>query len=160
MDTKKPLTHLLGQTSKLIQLKLKESFMENNLDMTVEQYIFLRLIANRDNLIQQELADHFQKDKSLILRQIETLLDRKLVERKTDESDKRKKNLILTEKGKETVALLSSISKKVSNDLLTGITESEQKVFISVIEKIQQNTGHSDLFEDVDTNSNQKTTFK
>ncbi|WP_346858561.1 MarR family transcriptional regulator [uncultured Draconibacterium sp.] len=160
MDTKKPLTHLLGQTSKLIKLKLKESFMEHNLDLTVEQYIFLRLIANRDNLIQQELANHFQKDKSLILRQIETLLDKKLVARKTDEIDKRKKNLILTEKGKETVATLSSISKKVSNDLLTGITESEQKVFISVIEKIQQNTGHSDLFEEADTNSNQKTTFK
>jgi DNA-binding MarR family transcriptional regulator len=160
MHTKKPLTHLLGQTSKLIQLKLKESFMENNQDLTVEQYIFLRLIANRENLIQQELANYFQKDKSLILRQVEILLDKKLVARKTDEIDKRKKNLILTEKGRETLTTLMSISQAVSNELLTGITESEQKVFLSVIEKIQENTGHSDLFEKSATCNSHKIKIK
>jgi len=141
MNTEKPLTHLLGQTSKLMKIKLRQSFIENNQDLTVEQYIILNMINNHDNLIQQELANHFQKDKSLILRQVEILLDKLLVARKTNEDDKRKKNLILTEKGSKTLATLRAISKAVSEELLTGISADDQKIFVSIIQKIQANTG-------------------
>jgi len=147
MNTEKPLTYLLGQTFNLMRLKLKESFRENNMDLSMEQYIMLNLISHKDNLTQQDLANHFQKDKSLILRHVNTLIEESYVDRETDKDDKRKKILILTSKGQEVLELLRKVAQKVSEDLLDGVTDDEKEVFQKVIQKIQTNTGQVDLLE-------------
>jgi len=147
MNTEKPLTYLLGQTFNLMRLKLKESFRENNMDLSMEQYVMLNLISHKDNLTQQDLSNHFQKDKSLILRHVNTLIEESYVDRETDKDDKRKKILILTSKGQEVLELLRKVAQKVSEDLLEGVTESEKEVFQKVIQKIQNNTGQVDLLE-------------
>ncbi|MCK3686419.1 MarR family transcriptional regulator [Maribellus sp. YY47] len=147
MSTEKSITYLLGQTFNLIRLKLKENFKEINIDMTLEQYVMLNLINLKDDLTQQDLANHFQKDKSLILRHVNTLINDSYVDRKTDDTDKRKKILILTPKGKEVLLLLKNIAGKLSDDLMVGVTEKEKEVFESVIVKIQNNTGQVDLLD-------------
>jgi len=145
MNTEKPLTYLLGQTFSLLRLKLKESFKENGVDINMEHYIMLNIISHKDNLTQQDLANHFQKDKSLILRHVNTLIKESYVDRETDSDDKRKKILILTIKGQHVLEQLRKIAQKVSEDLLEGVTEKEKEVFQTVIQKIQNNTGQIDL---------------
>lgn len=145
MNSEKPLTYLLGQTFNLMRLKLKESFKENNLDLSMEQYVMLNLISHKENLTQQDLANHFQKDKSLILRHVNTLIEESYVDRKTDDIDKRKKILIMTQKGEQVLESLRKVARKVSDELLEGVTEKEKEIFQSVIEKIQNNTGQVDL---------------
>ncbi|MCY1723424.1 MarR family winged helix-turn-helix transcriptional regulator [Prolixibacteraceae bacterium Z1-6] len=143
MNTEKPLTYLLGLTYNLIIIKLQQSFSENNIDLNKVHYILLNLISSNPNLTQQELAIHLQKDKSLILRYVETLIEKSLVERTIDDDDKRKKNLILTPKGQDTLKMLRNISRQLSDELLTGISKDEQETFLKVIQKIQDNTGQN-----------------
>ncbi len=150
MNTEKPLTYLLGQTFTLMRMKLKESFKENYLDFSMEQYIMLNLINHKNNLTQQDLANHFQKDKSLILRHVDILIKESYVERETDKDDKRKKILILTPRGKEVLERLKEIAKKVSEELLEGVTDNEKNVFQAVIQKIQNNTGQIDLLSKIE----------
>lgn len=135
------LTFLLGQTVSLIKQKLVSRFRENNLDLTMEQYVILHFINNKENLTQQDIANHFLRDKSIILRQVNSLIEQQYVARATDKTDKRKKNLMLTEKGKEMMRVTLGFSKELSSELLEGVTEEELSHLKTVISKIQLNTG-------------------
>jgi len=150
MNSEKPLTYLLGQTFTLMRMKLKESFKENYMDFSMEQYIMLNLINHKNDLTQQDLANHFQKDKSLILRQVNVMIKESYVERETGKDDKRKKILILTPRGREVLERLKAIAKKVSEELLEGVTDNEKNVFQAVIQKIQNNTGQIDLLSKIE----------
>ena len=141
MYSDKPLTYMLGQTMKLVKYKLIAKFKENDLDLSMEHFTILVFINEKDLLTQQDLANHFMRDKSIVLRQVNSLIDMGYVVRSTDEDDKRKKNLILTDKGNKLVQLSKELSHQVSEELLDGISEEELKHFEHVISKIQQNTG-------------------
>lgn len=132
---------MLGQTMKLVKYKLIAKFKENDLDLSMEHFTILVFINEKDLLTQQDLANHFMRDKSIVLRQVNSLIDMGYVVRSTDEDDKRKKNLILTDKGNKLVQLSKELSHQVSEELLDGISEEELKHFEHVISKIQQNTG-------------------
>ncbi|QIA07161.1 MarR family winged helix-turn-helix transcriptional regulator [Draconibacterium halophilum] len=141
MKTKEPLTYLLGQTMKLVRHKLMAKFKENNLELTLEQFVVLLYIHENSASTQQDLANHFLRDKSIVTRQINTLIDLGYVMRTQDDEDKRKKNLQLTKAGIEMLELLKAKSVEVSTELLDGISQEELTNFEHVISKIQHNTG-------------------
>lgn len=142
MNQEKPLTYLLGQTMNLVRLKLREKFRENNVELSLEYFIILNFISNKVNPTQQDLANHFMRDKSVILRNINTLIELHYINRTTDKTDKRKKNLILTEKAQDFLRLGLSLSHEVSAELLNGVTKEELNHFENVINKIQFNSGY------------------
>ncbi|WP_319479294.1 MarR family transcriptional regulator [uncultured Draconibacterium sp.] len=141
MKTQKPLTYLLGQTMKLVRNKLMAKFKENNLELTLEQFVVLLYINENSASTQQDLANHFLRDKSIVTRQINTLIDLGYVMRTQDDDDKRKKKLQLTKAGIEMLELLKAKSIEVSTELLDGISQEELTNFEHVISKIQHNTG-------------------
>jgi DNA-binding MarR family transcriptional regulator len=144
METNKPLLYLLGQTINLAKLKMLAKFKENGLDLSMEQFVMLHFINEKEDLTQQDLANHFFRDKSLILRQTNILMDLRYVARMQDKTDKRKKNLILTKKGYDVLEFAKKLSDNVSVELLTGVTPEELVHFKNVITKIQQNSGQLD----------------
>jgi len=143
MNQERPLTYLLGQTMNLVKLKMIEKFRDNNIELSMENFILLHLISKNKNLTQQDLANHFMRDKSIILRNVNTLIELHYINRLTDKSDKRKKNLILTEKANTFLSFALKISHEVSEELLKGISSEELNHFENVINKIQLNTGYS-----------------
>lgn len=144
MKTQEPLTYLLGQTMKLVRHKLMAKFKENNLEITLEQFVVLHYINQNSASTQQDLAKHFLRDKSIVTRQINTLIDLGYVMRTQDDDDKRKKHLQLTKAGLEMFELLKAKSIEVSTELLDGISQEELTNFENVIAKIQLNTGFKD----------------
>ncbi len=144
METNKPLLYLLGQTMNLAKLKLLAKFKENGLELSMEQFIMLHFINEKEDLTQQDMADHFFKDKSLIMRQTNVLIELRYVARMQDKEDKRKKNLILTKKGYDVLEFAKKISNQVSRDLLNGVAPEELLHFENVMSKIQENTGQMD----------------
>lgn len=142
MNTEKPLTYLLGQTMHLVKLRLIARFKEHQIDLNLEQFIILNQLETHDELTQQDLANHFQRDKSIILRLINSLIELRYVVRLQDKEDKRKKNLILTKKGYDTLVFIKNIAQEVSLELLDGISSDEISIFENVINKIQENTGY------------------
>jgi MarR family transcriptional regulator, transcriptional regulator for hemolysin len=143
MNHDKPLTYLLGQTVNLVKLKMTEKFKENNIELSMENFILLNFINKNKNLTQQDLANHFMRDKSIILRNVNTLIELLYIKRVTDKTDKRKKNLILTEKANTFLTYTLKLSHEVSEELLKGISTEELNHFENVIYKIQLNAGYS-----------------
>lgn len=141
MSLEKPLGYLLGHTVRIYKNKLTSKLKENDAELSFEQYMILLQLRAREDLTQQDLANHLQKDKSIILRQINALIEKRYVIRLNDKVDKRKKNLIMTQKGYEALAISKAIAKKLSDELLSGVDSEDLQVFEKVLDVIRQNSG-------------------
>ncbi|HZL10009.1 MAG TPA: MarR family transcriptional regulator [Prolixibacteraceae bacterium] len=141
MELCKPLGYLLGRSLKVFKNQLVFEFKEKQIELTFEQFVILHMLNSNCDLIQQDLANQMQKDKSIIVRQINALLECQYVIGQTNKDDKRKKNLILTKKGFEILNQMEEIASETSSKLLSGVSETELEIFRNVLSKIQENGG-------------------
>jgi DNA-binding MarR family transcriptional regulator len=141
MERTKPIGYMLAQTFKGFKNQMASEFKCLEAGLTFEQYVILHLLNSNAVIIQQDLANHMQKDKSIIVRQINGLIEKKYVVRLTNKEDKRKNNLILTDAGIEILRQSKKIALEVNQKLLSGINEKELEVFRNVLNKIQENAG-------------------
>ena len=132
---------MLGQSLRVFRNQMALEFKEKEIKLTLDQFVILHLLNADCDLIQQDLANQLQKDKSIIVRQINCLLENQFVVRLTNKEDKRKKNLILTKKGFEVLNQMKEIAAELSNKLLNGVNDSDFVIFQKVLLKIQQNGG-------------------
>ncbi len=147
MESSKLLGYMLGLTLRVFKNQMVSEFKEREIELTIEQFVILSLLNSNCDLIQRDLASQLQKDKSIIVRQINCLLESQYVVRLTNKDDKRVKNLILTKKGFEKLNQMKEIASEVSRKLLTGISENELEIFQNVLLKIQENGGvEEDIF--------------
>jgi len=139
MELGKPPGYMLARSLQVFKNQMISEFKDRKIELSFEQFIILHTLHSNCNLIQQDLANYLQKDKSIIVRQIDCLLENHYVVRHTNESDKRKRNLILTEDGIAVLKQMKAIALEVSDKLLTGVTENELESFRNVLKKIQEN---------------------
>lgn len=146
MEELKSLGYLLGRSLRVFKCQVAEEVKNVDFELSLEQYVILYMINSSCDLIQQDLANHLQKDKSLIVRQIDGLIEKQYLVRLTNKEDKRKKNLILTPKGLEKMDQMTGLVMVVSRKLLSGVSDSDYSTFRSVLNKIQENGGSVDEF--------------
>ena len=139
MSSEIPLGYMLSRSRRVFKHQMASEFRNRGIDLTFEQYVILKLLDLNADFIQQDLADRLQKDKSIIVRHINCLLEYNYVERLTNTGDKRKKNLTLTPAGIEILNKMKVVAAEVTNKLLSGITENELEIFQHVLLKIQEN---------------------
>jgi len=146
MEELKSLGYLLGRSLRVFKGRVAEEVKNMDFELSLEQYVILYMINSSCDLIQQDLANHLQKDKSLIVRQIDGLIEKQYLVRLTNKEDKRKKNLILTPKGLEKMNRMNELVMVVSRKLLSGVSDSDYATFRSVLNKIQENGGSVEEF--------------
>lgn len=106
---------------------------ELKLKITTEQFKLLHAIdQKKDEVIQKDMADMMGKNKSTILRLIDSLETKGLVKRVADTKDRRKNYLMVTKKGKEIIKQYECILKLIIEDLEQGLTVSELNTFYKV----------------------------
>jgi MarR family transcriptional regulator for hemolysin len=134
-----PLGFLFGNTLRMISRVVINKLRERKIDLTIEQFILMQILNLKGELIQQEISEIMGKDKSVVLRQINGLEKRKLVERNIDSMDKRKNVIQMTKSGRLLFKELLKIQKEVSNELIKGIDKHEVDVFYKVVHAIRDN---------------------
>lgn len=140
MQTEKPLGYLLGQTMRIFKSKLSEKFRQQKIDLTFDLVVILFEIGDKEDMTQQDLSEIIIKDKSAILRQVNTLIEKRYLVRLPDKLDKRKKNLILTHKGYQVLTQARATAIALSNELLEGVTDEDFLTFFRVLNKIRENS--------------------
>lgn len=130
----------MGEIFKLVGRKFSDTIPAHGIEITLEQFILLNVIDGEEETTQQQLSMIMHKDKSGILRITDELERKKMVVRMADTTDRRKKSLMLTKKGIETLKKVKEIEAEVIEELMAGVTESELVVFARVLEKIRKNT--------------------
>jgi DNA-binding MarR family transcriptional regulator len=126
----------IANTSRLIVNRLNAVLEEKKLNITMEQFTLLHVLATKEVFTQKELSDFMNKDKSGILRTI-TLLEKKgMVEKSIDENnkDKRKKNLRVTSFGKKMIEKVITIESSFIEKLQSGISKEQLNTFNNIID--------------------------
>ncbi len=136
---------LLGTTigklrNKLHRLMKQRYAAEANIKLTVEEFILLTMIRAKTDQILQNIAIATGKNKSVVMRMIDSLEKKGLVKRTVNPEDRRENLLSTTDMGEQVVAEYHKIEKKLSYELLKGIPEEKVEAFFEVVEEISRRT--------------------
>ncbi len=108
--------------------------------MTVEEYILLNMIRAKTDQILQNIAIATGKNKSVILRMIDSLEQKGLVKRTVNPDDRRENLLSITDKGNRVILQYQQIEKHLSQELIEGLPPEKVAVFFEVLEQITRKT--------------------
>ncbi|MFH7015434.1 MarR family winged helix-turn-helix transcriptional regulator [Flavobacterium sp. FlaQc-47] len=108
-------------------------------DITVDQCLVLIILNDNEKISQIEIAKLIFKDNASVTRIIELMVTKDYLTREIDELDKRKTKLIITEKGKKTVVLLTPVFKLNRQTALEGISAEEIELLDKILHKIISN---------------------
>ena len=110
----------LALTVKEIQRALKRFAAGSNIDIPAESLGILLTVHYSDtDTIQQDIADIVKKDKSAVLRQIDNLEKKNLVQRIVEPNNRRQNIIRITDEG---INLVNEINKKL-NEIQTLLSE-------------------------------------
>ena len=153
-----PLSYLLGMTVRAHHLEMISLLKKSNSELSPELNVILFLLS-LGKLTQQDLANFLMKDKSFILRQIDTLIKKDYVLRKTNKNDKRKKLIELTEKGYKTLNTFKNTGDIIEKKIYLGIDQKALNQFRVTLDKIQKNLNfdHNNPIENAIKEHHEKT---
>ena len=110
-------------------------------DSEVERYysILILLDKSKELCTQQFICEQLQIDKVSMVRMIDHLIKKGLVNRVRNEQDRREYFIVPTAKSKKAMPELYAAVAQVNKAALKGISKAEQKILFKNIELIQTN---------------------
>ena len=140
MGFKNSLGYVLGRTARMIKGDMMTALKSNDVNISFEQYAIMHILKTEEFPSQQNIARVLNKDKSIILRHIDVLIEKKYVTKVKWDADKRWKKLSLTKNGHEVMEKIGGIGEKVEQQLIKDIDIDSLKTAIAVLKKIQANS--------------------
>lgn len=101
------------------------SEMLKDLDITTNQWPVLHQIYEHTGSTQKQLAEYCMKDPSAVLRSLDHLEKKGLIERKNDENDRRAFKILLTQKGEAVHQEALSIAIKCTIMACEGLRQED-----------------------------------
>ncbi len=139
--SKELLVTTIGKLRNRLHRILKQRYAaEADVKLTVEEFILLNMIEERTDQILQNIAIATGKNKSVVMRMIDSLEQKGLAKRTVNPDDRRENLLSITDKGCEVLTQYQQIEKRLSNELLDGIPPQKVAQFLEVIEEITKRT--------------------
>lgn len=124
---------------------LNKRFAEADIELTLEQFYILNILENEEGLILQDLADIVDRDKSAVLRHLNCLEEKHFVARAEDPEDRRRKILLVTKPGMETLDEARQIDDQVNSEITDSIPKKEQEHLENAISVIYRYTMSDDI---------------
>ncbi|WP_291144260.1 MarR family winged helix-turn-helix transcriptional regulator [Flavobacterium sp. UBA7680] len=108
-------------------------------DITVDQCLVLIILNENEKISQIEIARLIFKDNASVTRIIELMVKKDYLIREANEIDKRKSKLVITEKGRETIVLLTPVFNLNRKTALNGLSLDEIELLDKLLHKIISN---------------------
>ena len=132
------ITHV-GKLRNLLHRVLKLQFAaEADVKLTIEEFILLNMIEMHTDQILQNIAIATGKNKSVVMRMIDSLEQKGLARRTVNPDDRRENLLSITERGAEVLSQYEEIEKRVSAELLSGIPADKIACFFEVADAVSR----------------------
>ena len=130
----------LGKTYKMMHSFISEVIQQHNLEITVEQWVLLKVVSeSSEPIIQNDLALITNRNKASLTRLLNNLEKKTLIFRKTLDEDSRKKYVFISKKGTELFNSTRPILMQSMEQMQAEISPVELKQFFKTIAKIQYN---------------------
>ncbi len=121
-------------------LKLRYA-AEADVKLTVEEFILLNMIEAHTDQILQNIAIATGKNKSVVMRMIDSLEHKGLARRTVNPDDRRENLLSITDEGSSVLSQYRQIESRLSAELLDGIPPEKVACFFEVAEEISRKAG-------------------
>lgn len=105
----------------------------------------LDFLLTNSQAVQTDLANHFAKDKSVMLRQLDEMEKAGLIERQMDPNDRRRKNLVVAKAGIAAHRKVDRIRAMVFSNALAGVSEKELATCLKVLNRMNDNANSGDV---------------
>jgi len=124
-------------------IKAYRKLCQNNIttvvpDITVDQALILMILEKNDKS-QSEIGDLVFKDYASITRIVQLMINKNYLQKMTDENDKRKAKLKITDKGQDTIQKLKPIIRINRETALNSLLANEKEQLFTTLNKITQN---------------------
>lgn len=131
------LGYVVNRVAILMRKNLTVIFNEQGIDLTPEEFAILSRLWEEDGIFQSEITERSLKDKTRVTRLLGRLSEKKFIEKKIDDMDRRNYRIFLTEKGSNhrykvvpiIVALMAQAACQISSVDLEITSRTLQKVF-------------------------------
>lgn len=102
--------------------------------------IFFFLVNNQGSKVnQKDICKEFNLKKSSVSENLDYFERENIIERVPDENDKRKNNIVLSNKALDKINEINNGLEVINDRLISNISEKELKIFIKVLDKMQEN---------------------
>lgn len=135
------LGFMIMHTGKLLLRSINGMFAGISKEITFEQMgilYFLSRNTGKKDMIQQDIAELMDKNKSAVLRSIDLLEQKGFVRRVPAAGDRRKNVIALTDTGKNVIEKMHEYFLEKDISLKEGISEQELAICMKVLDRIQQ----------------------
>jgi DNA-binding MarR family transcriptional regulator len=136
---------LLDRTARSVKQYAQRKFKELGFNITVDQWLVLRHLADNKELNQKELADLVFKDTPTLTRIIDLLCEKGLTERNVHPEDRRCFRVNLTAAGKEKVNQILPQIKEIRLKAWEGLTENDFIQFKRILNSIDKNLKEAEV---------------
>lgn len=130
----------LRSVVRLIGVEMDKSGTE----LRLPQYGVLDFLLTNSKAVQTDLANHFAKDKSVMLRQLDEMERSGWIERQMDPDDRRRKNLVVTKAGVEIHRKVSRMRARVFANVLEGVDEKDIATCLRVLSCMNEKANSGD----------------
>jgi MarR family transcriptional regulator for hemolysin len=132
----------LGKMMREVIRVFKKRFDENlqeEIKISMEQLGLLHAISMKEeDVIQKDMAEMMGKNKSVILRLIDSLEQKGLVRRVVDLKDRRKNYLMVTKLGNRVIDQYTNVFFDMTKEMQLGLTQDEIDNFHKVVQHIKE----------------------
>lgn len=122
--------------NRLYRIQKQSYVAEAETKLTVEEFILLNMINDKSDQISQNIAIATGKNKSVVMRMIDSLESKGLVVRTQNPDDRRENLLNITAEGEYVVAQYHVIERGITEYLTMDITPDKLNVFWEVLATI------------------------
>jgi DNA-binding MarR family transcriptional regulator len=136
MVKKENVTRILEVFDRISKVFASMESFAGDLSLSKPELLALEAISNLEGLKMSELAGRLEIGMSTATGIIDRLIEKKLVLREKNGTDRRVVRIVLTGRGKKTNLVYQKQKKEIFQKMLSQINTDEQKSFILILEKI------------------------
>lgn len=126
--------YLLAQTSRMLRERVDKALLP--LELSLYEYVTLRLISLGAPMSQGELGETYGIDRTTMVGVVDRLEERELVVRERNEADRRSYLLRLTPRGRRVLSRALRIVRKEQQEFLQPVSPEEWEVVRSCLWKL------------------------
>ena len=114
-------------------------------DITIDQWLILKSVAENPDITQNDISKIVFKDNASITRIIQLLVNAGYLARELHPSDRRRMNLILTEKGKQVTIDVNEIARSNRAAALANMSETHISQMKMLLNQVIENCTSTNL---------------
>lgn len=115
-----------------------EQFKAHEVNLTIDQWIVFKRIADQDGVSLKKVADTTYKDPASVTRLVDVLVKKEMIVKVMDEVDRRRYNLHLTAMGKQEYQRLVPFIQELRRKGIEDLSKEEVSQLAGLLDRIYE----------------------